>query len=131
MLRIAGYWWMVVSMIHAGVGAIIFFNQWVAIAQDNWINAITPNPLALNFEREAAFWFMFLTPFIFLMGQLCLWSAQQNLTVPLAIGGTLLGTILVGLFLLPISGFWLVLPPVLMMIWSSYQTNSNVKALLR
>jgi hypothetical protein len=46
MLRIAGYWWMVVSMIHACVGAIIFFNQWVAIAQDNWINAITQSSRA-------------------------------------------------------------------------------------
>jgi Family of unknown function (DUF6463) len=131
MLRVAGYWWIVVSMIHATVGSIIFFNQWVAIAQDGWINAVTPNPLALIFEREAAFWFMFLTPFIFLMGQLCLWSDRQHFALPVSMGGILLATVIVGLFLLPVSGFWLVLPPNLMMMWSAYQAKLKVNPSLK
>jgi hypothetical protein len=131
MLRVAGYWWIIVSMIHGGVGAIVYSAQWQAIARDGWFNAVEPDPLALVFDRGDAFWFMFLTPFIFLMGQLCLWAERQHLTFPIAIGGTLLGTTLVGLFLLPISGFWLVLPPVLMMIVTSHQANFGVKTSLR
>lgn len=127
MLRVAGYWWIIVSIIHGGVGAFIYFEQWQAIAQDGWFNAVSPDPLALIFDREGAFWFMFLTPFIFLFGLLCLWAERQKLAFPVTVGGTLLGTILVGLFLLPVSGFWLVLPPVVMMVWSSYRANSSVR----
>jgi Family of unknown function (DUF6463) len=127
MLRVTGYWWIVVSIIHAAIGAIVYFEQWQAIAQDGWFNAVAPDPFTPIFDREDAFWFMFLTPFIFLMGQLCLWSDRQNLTIPMMISGILLVTIMVGLFLMPISGFWLVLPPSLMMVWSSYKANVRVQ----
>jgi hypothetical protein len=128
MLRVAGYWWIIVSMIHGGVGAIVYLDQWQAIAQDGWFNAVVPDPFAPMFERDAAFWFMFLTPFMFLMGQLCLWGDRKQLTFPIAIGGTLLVTVIMGLFLLPISGFWLVLPPVVMMVWSGVQEKVEISS---
>jgi hypothetical protein len=131
MLRLAGYWWIIVSIIHGGVGAFVYFEQWQAIAQDGWFNAVVPDPFAPIFERDAAFWFMFVTPFILLMGQLCLWSDRQHVALPVSIGGILLATLIVGLFLLPVSGFWLVLPPSLMMVWTAYQAKLKVTPSLK
>jgi Family of unknown function (DUF6463) len=131
MLRITGYWWIIVSIIHGVFGVVVYANQWQAIAQEGWFNVVAPNPFAPMFDREDAFWFMFLTPFILLQGMLCLWADRQKLTLPLSIGGILLVTVLVGLFLMPISGFWLVLPPSFVMFWSSYQTKSQVNPSLR
>jgi hypothetical protein len=45
MVRIAGIWWIVVSLIHGLGGIIIYSKQWQAIARDGWFNLIAPNPL--------------------------------------------------------------------------------------
>ena len=125
MLRLAGWWWIAVSAIHALGGIILYFDQWQAIAQAGWFNVIAPNPFAPIFDREDAFWFMFITPFFFLMGELSLWLASKKLVFPISVGAILLGTVLVGLFLMPVSGIWLGLPPRIMLLWSSKSRQSN------
>jgi hypothetical protein len=119
MLRKAGYSWMAVSSLHGICGLVFYFEQWRAIAQNGWFNVIAPNPLTPIFDREDAFWFMFLTPFIFLLGQLCLWFDQQKLNLPISFSLTVLATVLVGLFLMPVSGIWLAAVPTLMMLYTS------------
>ncbi|MBW4550667.1 MAG: hypothetical protein KME35_06095 [Aphanocapsa sp. GSE-SYN-MK-11-07L] len=119
MLRIAGIWWIAVSAIHVLVGIMLYFDQWQAIAQDGWFNAIAPDPLASMFDSEDALWFMFLTPFLLLLGRLCLWADHQHLVFPRSIGVILIVSVLIGLFLEPISGLWLLLPPSAMLLWSA------------
>jgi Family of unknown function (DUF6463) len=121
MLRVAGFWWIAVSVIHGLVGIFGYFDQWEAIAQDGWFNAIAPHPLAPMFDREDALFFTVLTPFLFLIGKLCLWAYDRDLVLPTSVGVVLVITICSGIFLLPISGFWLALPPSLMLMWSSLQ----------
>jgi Family of unknown function (DUF6463) len=129
MLRLAGCWWIAVSAIHGLGGIILYFEQWRAIAQAGWFNVIAPDPFAPIFDREDAFWFMFLTPFFFLIGELSLWLARKKLVFPVSVGVILLGTVLIGLFLMPVSGIWLGLPPSIMMLYSSkifQRQNSSV-----
>ncbi len=128
MLRIAGFWWIAVSAIHGLVVITFYFDQWIAIAQDGWFNVIAPNPLAPMFDREDAFWLMFLTPFLFLIGRLCLWADHKNLVFPISVGVILVSTSLVGLFLVPVSGIWLALPPSFMMLWSAKQKELSTQA---
>jgi hypothetical protein len=123
MLRLAGWWWIAVSAIHGLGGIILYFEQWQAIAQAGWFNVIAPDPFAPIFDREDAFWFMFFTPFLFLIGELSLWLARKKLVFPVFVGVIVLGTVLVGLFLMPVSGIWLGLPPSLMMLYSSKITQ--------
>jgi hypothetical protein len=66
MLRIAGIWWIAVSVIHGLGGIIIYAKQWqampsasFAIAQDGWFNVIAPNPLAPIFRSKM---FKLITP---------------------------------------------------------------------
>jgi Family of unknown function (DUF6463) len=119
MLRIAGIWWIALTAIHALVGITLYFDQWQAIAQDGWFNAIAPDPLAPMIDREDALWFMFLTPFLLLLGRFCLWADHQHLAFPRSVGVILIVSVLIGLFLEPISGLWLLLPPSAMLLWSA------------
>jgi hypothetical protein len=127
MLRKIGYLWIIVSILHGIGGVFFYFEQWQAIAQDGWFNVIAPNPFAPIFDREDAFWFVFLTPFIFLLGNLCLWANHRKLTLPMSVSSTVLATVLVGLFLMPVSGIWLALPPSIMMFWSSKQSKLSLE----
>lgn len=127
MLRLAGWWWIVVSVIHALGGIILYFDRWQAIAKAGWFNVIAPDPFTPIFDRENAFWFMFLTPFLFLIGELSLWLARKQLVFPVSVGVILLSTVLVGLFLMPVSGIWLALPPSIMLLWSSKSIKSSHK----
>lgn len=123
MLRIAGWWWIGVSILHTLGGIILYFPQWQEISQAGWFNVAAPDPLAPIFPREAAFWFILLSPFIYLVGELCLWAHRQKLVFPLSIGIVLLSTMSIAVFFVPVSGFWLGLPPSIMMLYSSRSTN--------
>jgi Family of unknown function (DUF6463) len=122
MLRIAGFWWIAVSIIHGLVALIAFFEQWQAIAQDGWFNVIAPDPLHPIYAREDALWLMMLTPFLWIVGRVCLWANSQSIALPKSIGVLLLATVLIGAFLDPISGIWLCFPPSVMMLWGSEGT---------
>jgi hypothetical protein len=127
MLRKAGYLWIFVSIIHGIGGVVLYSRQWQAIAQDGWFNAVAPNPFAPIFDREDAFWFIFLTPFIFLLGKLCLWLDRHELNLPMSFSITILTTVLTGLLLMPVSGLWLVLIPTVMMLYSSKSAQFSLK----
>jgi hypothetical protein len=123
MLKKAGYLWIFVGILHGIVGIFLYLNQWKSIAQDGWFNAVAPDPFAPIFDREDAFWFMFLTPFMLVLGQLCLWVDRDRLNLPRSFSFTMLGTVSVGLFLMPVSGFWLALVPTVMMLSASSATQ--------
>ncbi|MBD2260335.1 DUF6463 family protein [Pseudanabaena sp. FACHB-2040] len=125
MLRIAGRCWIAIAIIHVAVGLAIYFPQWQAIAQAGWFNVVAPDPLAPVFDREDAIWFMTITPFLLILGQLCLWADQQKLTLPISVSGILLASSITGIFFIPISGFWLVLIPSVMMLYSSKAAKLN------
>ena len=124
MLRLAGWWWIGVSILHALGGVILYFSQWQEIAGAGWFNAIAPDIYARVYPRETAFWFILLSPFIYLIGELCLWANRQQLVFPLSIGIILLATMSLAVFFVPISGFWLGLPPSIMLLYCS--SNSRL-----
>lgn len=125
MLKIAGWCWIAIAIAHAVFGLIVYWPQWQIIGQSGWFNVVAPDPFAPIFDREDAFWFMMITPFLVILGQLCLWAHQQKLTFPMSVSVILLGSVVCGLLLIPISGFWLVLIPSLILFWSSKATKSN------
>jgi len=57
--------------------------------------------------------------FIYLVGKLYLWAHCQKLTLPISVGIILLGTMLIAVFFVSVSGFWLGIPPSVMMLYSS------------
>ena len=100
-------------------GLVVYWPQWKVIGRSGWLNVIAPDPLSPIFDREDAFWFMVMTPFLLVMGQLCFWAYQQKLLLPTSVSVILISTTTIGLFLMPIFGFWLVLIPSAMMLYVS------------
>ncbi|MGL5872610.1 MAG: DUF6463 family protein [Xenococcaceae cyanobacterium] len=116
MIRISGYLFIAVSFIHFLAGIWLYGQPLADIIHDGWFNAVAPNPFAPYWDREDAFWFMFLTPIIFALGQLCLWADKQKINLPKSIAWNLLITCSIGLSLEPVSGIWLALPPILLLL---------------
>lgn len=111
MLKISGYLLIITSILHF-IGGFVFFPEPLAeIAQAGWWNAVSPDPFNLNYEREAAFWFMMISPLLFLIGMLCCWIQEQQIKIPAFVGWSLLVVTIIGIAIMPVSGFWLLLLP--------------------
>lgn len=111
MLKLAGYWLIFTSILHF-IGGFVFFPDPLAeIAQAGWWNAVSPDPFNLNYEREAAFWYMMISPLLFILGMLCCWIEEQKLIMPAFVGWILLIVTIIGIVIMPVSGTWLLLVP--------------------
>lgn len=125
MQKVSGYWLIAVSIIHVLVGLWVFSEPLAEIARSGWFNAVAPDPFAPYFNREDAFWFMMVAPFLFTFGQLCCWAQAQQIILPAFLGWTLLATAAVGVFLEPISGFWLLIPPGFLILATSRRAKTQ------
>jgi cytochrome bd-type quinol oxidase subunit 2 len=124
MLRISGYWLICLGILHVFVHAWLFAKPLMDIVQDGWFNAVSPYPLSPPYDREDAFWCMMIAPFLLMLGQLCCWADTKNISLPGFPGWVLLLTAVIGITLEPVSGFWLMLPPSLLMVVDSRQRKS-------
>ncbi|MDJ0593737.1 MAG: DUF6463 family protein [Pleurocapsa sp. MO_226.B13] len=127
MLKLAGYLLIFTSILHF-IGGFVFYSEPLAeIAQAGWWNAVSPDPFNLNYEREAAFWFMMISPLLFALGILCCWIEEQKLIMPAFIGWILLIVTIIGIVILPVSGIWLLLAPSGIILFISMQNkDSNI-----
>ncbi|KAM3110418.1 DUF6463 family protein [Phormidesmis sp. 146-33] len=116
MLRVSGYWLIAIGVLHPLIHGWLFAQPLMEIVQDGWFNTIAPNPLDPFYDREAAFWCMVVTPFVLIIGWLCCWVQTREMTLPSFPGWMLLLTAAVGITLEPISGFWLFIPPALLIL---------------
>lgn len=116
MLKVSGYWLIALSLLHVVVGLIIYTEPLLAVAHDGWFNTIASDPFHPYFDREVAFWYLMAAPFIVAIGQLCLWAQAQQISLPAFLGWTLLMAAMIGCFMEPISGFWFLMPPSLLIL---------------
>ena len=125
MLKLAGYWLIFTSILHF-IGGFVFFPDPLAeIAQAGWWNAVSPDPFNLNYEREAAFWYMMISPLLFILGMLCGWIEEQKLIMPAFVGWILLFVTIIGIVIMPVSGTWLLLVPSGIMYLSRCEINDD------
>jgi len=122
MLRFSGYWLYATGIIHVFVGVWLYAEPLVAISQNGFFNAVDP-----YCDRNTAFWFLMFVPLLFAIGQLCCWAQVKGIALPTFLGWYLLATSIVGIVLMPISGFWLlIIPSVLIIIASRQIVNSLI-----
>ena len=114
MLKVSGYWLIAISLIHGLSDILYYFEPWSDIFRNGVFNAIDP-----YLDRGTAFWMLMFSPLIFALGQLCCWAQEHNVILPVFIGRNLLITSAVAAFMMPILGFWLLIPPSILMIISS------------
>ncbi|NOU94368.1 hypothetical protein GC093_14230 [Paenibacillus sp. LMG 31456] len=102
------------AALHTVVGIVVYWKQIADIASDGFINAIEPQ---LHANRAAAFWFLSFGLLLFMLARLMNWLIRVKGTdVPKFVGVHLLVLSLIGVFFMPVSGFWLVIPQAVVII---------------
>lgn len=102
------------AWIHTIVGIIVYWQQIIDIANDGVINAVKPQLYA---NRAAAFWFFLFGVLMFMIAQLMNWLIRnKGIDIPKFVGIHLLVISLIGVCLLPVSGFWLIIPQAIIIL---------------
>ncbi|HZB10963.1 MAG TPA: DUF6463 family protein [Rubrobacter sp.] len=99
--------------------------QLAAIAQDGFFDAIGPNVAYATFDRETAFWHLAFGLMAIILGGLIHWAQARTGTLPAFLGWSLLALSVAALVLMPVSGFWIVLPQAVLMILVSRRGHSR------
>lgn len=126
MFRVTGYLLIAISVIHVLVGVWLFAEPLADIIRNGVFNTVAPDPFTPYFDREDAFWFMIAAPLLFTLGQLCCWAEAQRITLPAFLGWNLLAISLVGVLIEPISGFWLLIPPAILILIGSRTASTKL-----
>jgi hypothetical protein len=105
MARYSGRLLMGTALLHNAVGIAIYARPLANILRDGGLNAVEPHR-----DRTTAFWFLVSGGLIFTLGQFTDWTEQRDTALPPSLGWSLLAFGAGGAFLMPVSGFWLVIP---------------------
>ena len=76
-------------------------------------------------ERNLAFWFTFAGITFMLLGYLIKYIESQKMEVPIVFGWLLLGTAILGVTILPVSGFWALFLPAILIIYQARNTSTQ------
>ncbi len=114
MRRLSGPLLMVTGVLDLLYVFVFHSRQLAAIAQDGFFNAVELDPT--QFERETAFWHVTFGTTVLILGGLVHWAQARTGTLPAFLGWSLLALGLFGVILMPISGFWAVLPQAVLML---------------
>jgi hypothetical protein len=94
--------------LHTVVGIFLLWGILGDIVEAGVFNAVEP-----HFDRGAAVWFLFSGFFMLLLAYLMGWVIKEKgMELPRALAWYLLALSVLGIILMPISGFWLALPQV-------------------
>lgn len=110
------------AVLHTVVGFILFAVPLADVMRAGVLNAVDP-----HYDRAAAIWFLLFGALLWLLGMLAQWSVQQTETLPASFGWGLALMGLVGVLLMPISGFWLVLPQAYIILRVAYEPGHSVR----
>lgn len=103
---------MAVAGVHTAFAGIVFARTWGALLGDGLLDAVGTDPL-----RGTVAWFTLFGVLLFALGQSVDAQERAGLRPGRALGATLAVLVGMGLVLMPASGFWLALPPVLALLW--------------
>lgn len=96
---------MATAVLHMLLGIVVFWQPLQAIVMSGVINSITP-----HYDRGMVFWFLLFGGLLWLLGHMTQWIETRYSDVPRSLGWGLLGIALIGILVMPVSGFWLVIP---------------------
>jgi Family of unknown function (DUF6463) len=100
-----GRWLIGVSILHTLFAIVVFHKTLLLIVQRGVFNVVGTDPMI-----AAVVWFVLCGAAMFVGGLAISALERATGTVPKSIGWCLLGYTLIGLTLMPASGFWLILP---------------------
>jgi hypothetical protein len=118
-----GRWLIAVAIVHTVFGVLVFYSPLQQIVQSGWWGGIAHDPML-----SAVTWFM-LFGFPLLVAGIALHAVERTpATIPVAIAWWLLAGTALGLALMPTSGFYLLLPPALVLLRRHYSQTAATAA---
>lgn len=107
-----GRWLLAVALLHTLAAAVMFAPQWQILWQRGVFNAV-----ADDMHLGAAVWFLLFGAVLALLAwEVTALESSQPAVALRPMGWCLLALVLAGVVLMPVSGFWLVLPPALALL---------------
>lgn len=113
-LALAGSLLIGVAVLHAAFGAWFGRGPLRGMLSDGILNSVESHS-----ERGLVFWFLMLSPLLLLLGQLCMFLAERGITPPRWLGFEVLLLTVGCALLMPVSGFWLLIPPAALLLRAS------------
>ncbi len=95
-----------IGLLHTVFGLVGFRNILAMLLREGIFNTVNGQP-----DREMAFWFIFFGFLLIVFGALIDWCESKGIKLPLFLGWGLLTITIIGVMLMPVSGFWLVIIP--------------------
>ena len=99
------------GILHNMVGFVMGWSVLTDIARSGFINSINN-----EMDRNAIFWFLFTGFMIIMMGKLMQDYLKAGWPLPKWLGISLLVLSVIGCIMMPLSGFWLVVPQALLIM---------------
>lgn len=112
LLKNSGNLLITTGIVHNLIGFIMGWSVLTEIANSGFVNSIND-----EMDRNAIFWFLFGGFMMIIMGKLMQTFLQGGSQLPKWLGISLLVLALIGCVMMPVSGFWLVIPQALLIIY--------------
>jgi hypothetical protein len=118
-----GNWIIAVAACHTLFAVIMFSAEYSSLYSNGIINSLTTD------RSAAAVWFFLFGQILFIVGLLInSFDPQNNRQIPLSIVLNLFLLTLVGITIMPASGFWLIFPPLISLLMKHRKNiNQGVK----
>ncbi|MFT5294493.1 MAG: hypothetical protein ACI9YH_000499 [Colwellia sp.] len=118
-----GNWIIAVAACHTLFAVIMFSAEYSTLYSNGIINSLTTD------RSAAAVWFFLFGQILFIVGLLInSFDPQNNRQIPLSIVLNLFLLTLVGITIMPASGFWLIFPPLISLLMKHRKNiNQGVK----
>ncbi|MEF3302057.1 DUF6463 family protein [Paenibacillus sp. GYB003] len=93
------------AVLHTVVGLFLYWEPIKDMAKVGLFNSVVPHS-----DRGSAFWFFIFGAMLWTFSRVVGWFARAGQRVPTFLGVHLMALCLVGVFFVPLSGFWLGIP---------------------
>ncbi len=124
MRRLSGPLLMATGVLDLLYVLVFHSRQLAAIAQDGFFDAVELSPP--QFDREIAFWHLMFGSMFVVLGALVHWAQARTGTLPAFLGWSVLALGMAGVILMPLSGFWLLLPQAVLILAVARQRPSRI-----
>lgn len=118
-----GRWLMGVAIIHTLIASVRYRNVLVSVVQRGVFNTVASDPVV-----GAVVWSLLFGAVAFIGGLAVLALERSSRTLPKSLGWSLLALAMIGIVLVPVSGFWLLFPPAITVLVGKPNIRSGQEA---
>ena len=115
-----GKWLFVVGVTHSLFGFVFGWRALAVLWSERVFNTVNGQP-----AREAIFWFLYTGFLLLIAGTLINQVERRGLAIPRFVTWSFVGMTVIGVVVMPISGIWLLIPPVAGMVFRCRQIRET------